>query len=122
MEATPRIPPAAPKPWTPPAANAPVAAPRAPAWEKFLPFIGPIVLFILWDLAVRTGFIKALLLPPPLDAIGALVKGLFGGPLLKDFGDGVAHGAGLPDCRRGGHAAGRAAGQQRARPTAAWSS
>ena len=72
-------------PWTPPAANAPTAPPRAPAWNKALPFIGPIVLFILWDLVVRLGFIKALLLPPPADAIGALLSGLFGGPLLKDF-------------------------------------
>ncbi len=74
------------KPWTPPAANAPVAPPRAPQWERFLPFIGPIVLFILWDLAVRTGFIKPILLPPPLDALGTLITGLWGGPLLKDFG------------------------------------
>jgi len=34
---------------------------------------------------VRTGFIKALLLPPPLEALGALINGLWGGPLLKDF-------------------------------------
>lgn len=73
------------KPWSPPAANAAAAAPRAPQWERFLPFIGPVVLFIFWDLAVRTGMIKALLLPPPLDALGALVRGLWGGPLLKDF-------------------------------------
>ena len=78
-------PPAATKPWTPPAAQAGTAPPREPAWNKALPFIGPVVLFILWDLAVRTGMIKALLLPPPLDALGALVKGLWGGPLLGDF-------------------------------------
>ena len=76
---------APPQPWVPPAAQASVAPPRAPRWERFLPFIGPIVLFILWDLAVRTGFIKALLLPPPLEALGALINGLWGGPLLKDF-------------------------------------
>lgn len=77
--------PVQPRPWVPPAANAPTAPPRKPQWERFLPLIGPVVLFILWDLAVRTGFIKALLLPPPLDALGALVNGLAGGPLLKDF-------------------------------------
>ena len=76
---------AAPQPWAPPAAQASVVPPRAPRWERFLPFIGPIVLFILWDAAVRTGFIKALLLPPPLEALGALINGLWGGPLLKDF-------------------------------------
>ena len=74
------------KPWTPPAANASSAPPKEPAWNKALPFIGPLVLFILWDLAVRSGFIKALLLPPPMDAISTLVTGLAGGPLLKDFG------------------------------------
>ena len=73
------------KPWTPPAAQASTSAPRPPVWNKVLPCIGPLVLFILWDLAVRTGMIKALLLPPPLDALGTLVKGLWGGPLLTDF-------------------------------------
>ncbi|WP_372657371.1 ABC transporter permease subunit [Hydrogenophaga sp.] len=82
---TPRPTPAKAAPWVPPAANASVAPPKAPQWERFLPFIGPVVLFILWDLAVRAGFIKAILLPPPLDAMGALVKGLAGGPLLQDF-------------------------------------
>ncbi|CAN7291241.1 ABC transporter permease [Pseudorhodoferax sp. LjRoot39] len=73
------------KPWAPPAAQAQTRAPRPSMWDKALPCIGPIVLFILWDLVVRTGMIKALLLPPPLDALGALVKGLWGGPLLTDF-------------------------------------
>jgi len=72
------------KPWTPPAAQA-VAVQRKPALGKALPFIGPVVLFIIWDLAVRLGFIKAILLPPPIDALGALLSGLAGGPLLKDF-------------------------------------
>ncbi|MEP6789958.1 MAG: ABC transporter permease [Ramlibacter sp.] len=72
------------KPWSPPAASA-GSAPRKPSWEKALPFIGPVVLFILWDLVVRSGFIKPILLPPPLDALGTLVSGLAGGPLLKDF-------------------------------------
>jgi ABC-type nitrate/sulfonate/bicarbonate transport system permease component len=50
-----------------------------------LPFVGPLVLFVLWDAAVRFGFIKPILLPPPLDALGALATGLAGGPLLGDF-------------------------------------
>jgi ABC-type nitrate/sulfonate/bicarbonate transport system permease component len=74
------------KPWSPPAVNAAAAAPKKPAWDKALPFIGPVVLFIVWDLVVRLGFIKAILLPPPAAAIGALVSGLLGGPLLLDFG------------------------------------
>ena len=72
------------KPWAPPAAPA-AAVQRKPALDKALPFIGPLALFIIWDLAVRLGFIKAILLPPPIDALGALLSGLAGGPLLKDF-------------------------------------
>lgn len=72
------------KPWAPPAAPA-AAVQRKPALDKSLPFIGPLALFIIWDLAVRLGFIKAILLPPPIDALGALLSGLAGGPLLKDF-------------------------------------
>ncbi|MBL8302738.1 MAG: ABC transporter permease, partial [Ideonella sp.] len=33
---------------------------------KFLPAIGPIVLFIVWDIVVRAGLIRPILLPPPL--------------------------------------------------------
>lgn len=92
MAATPlstTLPGAAAQPWTPSASGSPESvpvAPRQPSWDKVLPFIGPVVLFIVWDLAVRLGFIKAILLPPPLDALGALVTGLAGGPLLHDFG------------------------------------
>jgi len=73
------------KPWSPPSANKTAAVPRKPSWDKALPFIGPIVLFIVWDLAVRLGFIKAILLPPPMAALGALISSLAGGPLLVDF-------------------------------------
>lgn len=73
------------KPWSPPSSGAASAAPREPAWNKALPFIGPIVLFIVWDLAVRLGYIRAILLPAPIDAVGALITGLLGGPLLADF-------------------------------------
>lgn len=76
---------ATPKPWSPPAALATPVVPRKPAWGKALPFVGPIVLFIVWDLVVRLGFIKAILLPPPLAALGTLAGGLLGGPLLGDF-------------------------------------
>ncbi len=73
------------KPWSPPASPAAAATPRKPHWDKALPFIGPVVLFIIWDLVVRLGFIKAILLPPPAAALGALLSGLAGGPLLTDF-------------------------------------
>jgi NitT/TauT family transport system permease protein len=71
-------------PWTPPASlNA--AAPKPPLRDRLLPFIGPVVLFIAWDLVVRLGFIKPILLPTPADTIAALITGLAGGPLLTDF-------------------------------------
>jgi len=73
-------------PWTPPAAGATAAAmPKPPLRDRLLPFIGPVVLFIVWDLAVRLGFIKPILLPTPADTVAALITGLAGGPLLTDF-------------------------------------
>jgi NitT/TauT family transport system permease protein len=89
MAATPistTLPGAAAQPWTPAVSDSVAAAPSQPSWDKVLPFIGPVVLFIVWDLAVRLGFVKAILLPPPIDALGALITGLAGGPLLHDFG------------------------------------
>lgn len=71
--------------WTPPAAGATAGVPRKPSWERALPFVGPVLLFIVWDVVVRFGFIKPILLPPPLAALGTLVNGLAGGPLLADF-------------------------------------
>ena len=73
------------KPWSPPASGAASAVPKPPLWDKLLPFIGPVVLFILWDLVVRLGFIKPILLPAPADTVTTLITGLAGGPLLNDF-------------------------------------
>ena len=61
------------------------SAPRRPAWGRFLPVVGPLLLFVVWDLAVRGGFIKPILLPTPADTIATLITGLAGGPLLTDF-------------------------------------
>lgn len=72
-------------PWTPPASLNATAAPKPPLRERLLPFIGPVVLFIAWDLVVRLGFIKPILLPTPADTVAALITGLAGGPLLTDF-------------------------------------
>lgn len=71
--------------WVPPANDVAPAIPRKFPWCKLLPFIGPLVLFIVWDLAVRFGFIKAILLPAPLATLGTLITGLSGGALLTDF-------------------------------------
>ena len=73
------------KPWVSPAASAPIAVPRTTDWGRALPFVGPVVLFIVWDLVVRLGLVKPILLPPPLAALGALANGLAGGALLGDF-------------------------------------
>ena len=53
---------------------------------KALPFVGPLLLLLIWDLVVRFGLVKAILLPPPIDTVSALLSGLAGGPLLTDFG------------------------------------
>jgi NitT/TauT family transport system permease protein len=74
---------AAATPWA--AAQASSSAPKISPWLKTLPFIGPLVLFAVWDLAVRSGLVKVILLPPPLETIMALINGLAGGALLKDF-------------------------------------
>jgi sulfonate transport system permease protein len=71
------------KPWS--ASTDASQAPKKFSWGKLLPFVGPVVLFILWDLVVRAGLIKAILLPTPMDTLYALVTGLAGGPLLMDF-------------------------------------
>ena len=79
---------------TVPAATAPWSAlgdvskpgPKRFKWERLLPFVGPVLLFIAWDIVVRFGFIKVILLPTPWATLGALVTGLAGGPLLLDFG------------------------------------
>lgn len=73
-------------PWQPPQVGAPSASPPGkPFLDRALPFAGPVLLFIVWDLVVRLGFIKPILLPSPSDTVMALVQGLAGGPLLKDF-------------------------------------
>ncbi|MCY0386829.1 ABC transporter permease [Robbsia sp. Bb-Pol-6] len=61
------------------------AAPKPLLLDRVLPFIGPIVLFIVWDLVVRAGLIKTILLPSPKDALVTLIVGLAGGSLLQDF-------------------------------------
>jgi sulfonate transport system permease protein len=60
-------------------------SPKKTDWGKWLPVVGSLILFIIWDAVVRAGWIKALLLPPPVATIMTLVQGLFGGALLTDF-------------------------------------
>jgi sulfonate transport system permease protein len=62
-----------------------LAALRRFRWENLLPLLGPIALFVVWDIVVRAGLIKPILLPPPLATLQTLLVGLAGGPLLADF-------------------------------------
>ena len=55
------------------------------SWSVLLPFTGPLFLVLVWDFAVRFGFIKAILLPLPVDTLATLVTGMAGGSLLFDF-------------------------------------
>jgi len=71
--------------WSPPAGTRAVPANKTIPWPALLPLLGPAALFVLWDLVVRVGLIKAILLPLPLDTLSALLSGLAGGPLLTDF-------------------------------------
>ncbi|MFN7856771.1 MAG: ABC transporter permease [Acidovorax sp.] len=54
-------------------------------WGRLLPLAGPIALVILWDLVVRVGWIKPILLPTPVDTILALINGMAGPLLLPHF-------------------------------------
>jgi len=72
-----------PAPWNS-ASSAPPPAPGFP-WERLLPLLGPVLLFIIWDLVVRFGWVKVVLLPTPSATLVTLVTGLAGGPLLTDF-------------------------------------
>ena len=71
-------------PWSAPSDVA-KAAPKRFDWKRLLPVVGPLILFVAWDLVVRLGFIKPILLPTPAATLGALFSGLAGGPLLTDF-------------------------------------
>jgi len=72
-------------PWTAASPDSVPAPPKTFPWGKLLPALGPVALFIIWDLVVRAGLIKPILLPTPWATLGALVSGLAGGPLLTDF-------------------------------------
>jgi len=54
-------------------------------WGSLLPLLGPVLLFVIWDLVVRFGLVKAILLPPPADTLATLLSGMLGGDLLQHF-------------------------------------
>src|SRR6266404_2508036 len=54
-------------------------------YGRLLPFIGPLALFMIWELVVLTKLVSPILLPTPTATLTALVTGIFGGDLAKDF-------------------------------------
>lgn len=72
-------------PWQSTVSVAPMVASKKIDWGRALPLLGPVVLFIIWDLVVRMGWIKPILLPPPIDTLLTLVNGLIGPQLLPHF-------------------------------------
>ena len=85
MASTPTREEAAAQPWA--AANpAAVPAPRRRIdWGRALPLLGPVMLLVLWDLVVRVGWIKPILLPPPIDTLITLIEGMTSAKLLPHF-------------------------------------
>jgi sulfonate transport system permease protein len=61
------------------------AARRWPDPLRLMPLLGPLVLFVIWDVVVRTRLISPILLPSPWATLTALVTGIAGGALLQDF-------------------------------------
>ncbi|OZI39858.1 taurine ABC transporter permease [Bordetella genomosp. 5] len=66
-------------------AAAPGKAPGKRDYSRWLPLIGPLALFLVWDLVVRLSLVSPVLLPTPAATLAALTKGMSGGPLLTDF-------------------------------------
>lgn len=62
-----------------------VAAPARWRTAQLMPLIGPVVLFVIWDLVVRYKLISPILLPSPSATLTVLFTGMAGGELLKDF-------------------------------------
>jgi NitT/TauT family transport system permease protein len=52
---------------------------------RLIPFVGPLVLFLIWDLVVRFKLITPILLPSPSATLITLASGMAGGALMIDF-------------------------------------
>ena len=59
-------------------------ASRLSPW-RLMPMLGPLVLFIIWDLVVRFKLIPPILLPSPWTTLSTLFVGMAGGSLSGDF-------------------------------------
>jgi ABC-type nitrate/sulfonate/bicarbonate transport system permease component len=53
--------------------------------QAFLPIIGPILLFMVWELAVTAKWVKPVLLPPPGETLVYLGQSIISGAIYGDF-------------------------------------
>jgi NitT/TauT family transport system permease protein len=53
--------------------------------HKLLPLIGVVLLFVIWWLIAKSGWVNPVLLPTPIDTLGELVKATLSGTMMKDF-------------------------------------
>jgi ABC-type nitrate/sulfonate/bicarbonate transport system permease component len=53
--------------------------------NKLLPLIGVLLMFVLWWLVAKSGWINPVLLPTPIDTLSELFKATFSGTLMQDF-------------------------------------
>lgn len=70
-------------PW--PNTQAPPLVKRGIDPLRLIPFVGPLVLFLIWDLVVRFKLITPILLPSPSATLITLASGMAGGALMTDF-------------------------------------
>ncbi len=54
-------------------------------WGWILPLLGPMALLLIWGAVVELGWIKAILLPPPLETLVTLINGMSSTVLLPHF-------------------------------------
>jgi ABC-type nitrate/sulfonate/bicarbonate transport system permease component len=45
-------------------------------WGRLLPVLGPVALFVVWDIVVRLRWVSPVLLPSPWATLGALITGM----------------------------------------------
>ena len=72
-------------PWRHRGSPAAASPRRRVDWGRALPLVGPLALLIVWDLVVRVGWIKPILLPPPVDTLLTLINGMASPVLLPHF-------------------------------------
>ena len=53
--------------------------------QAFLPIVGPILLFMVWELAITAKWVKPVLLPPPGETLGYLGQSIISGAIYGDF-------------------------------------